>query len=159
KVNASDEVVVTGLAAPVNDSDAATKNYVDIAVGNIDLADYLRKDGTVPLDNNTALRGRNAEDTEDINLIGLNDLNQVNIGSFSNSTLIAASDLFIQSTNNSVIGGNSISFVAEDFIHLSKQNGDATSLLFHSNEGAANLVLSIPNDLTDFRAVTLPGEA
>ena len=43
---------IINLRLPTNDTDAATKNYLDDRSGTPDLSDYLEKDGTVPMTGN-----------------------------------------------------------------------------------------------------------
>ena len=50
--------IIKNLATPSNDSDAATKKYVDDNSGSPDLSDYLEKDGTVAMTGNLNL-GKN----------------------------------------------------------------------------------------------------
>ena len=40
---------IVGLATPTSNTDAATKKYVDDNAGSSDLSNYLKKDGTVPM--------------------------------------------------------------------------------------------------------------
>lgn len=135
----------------------------------------------VLLDNNTYIRAKDSNENE-IAIIGLNDSNALIISgaegadvdiSTPDSASASAGNLNIGAGNGDVNGGNiyvkagtgnsgddgNITLESESHIHIQKAGGNPGALLFPSNAGAANLVLSVPDNLADFRAVTLPGDA
>ena len=79
RINVNSQKIVN-LTDPTDPQDAATKAYVDAAVAAVDLADYIRKDGTTPFDNDVYIKARNAADTADINIIKVDSNDKITLG-------------------------------------------------------------------------------
>lgn len=66
-------------------------------------------------------------------------------------------DINITSGQGSNAGN--ISLITSGTISIGSHSSDAAPLMFFSDEGNFNLILQVPNDLTDYRSITLPGNA
>ena len=70
----ADSKKIVNLADPTDDNDAANKGYVLSQVGNSDLSDYLRRDGTQSMTGNLQMDKHYIEDLETPNDVPVTDL-------------------------------------------------------------------------------------
>ena len=70
----ADSKKLVNLADPIDDNDAANKKYVLRQVGNVDLSDYLKRDGTQSMTGNLQMGSKKITDLDD----GISDGDAVN---------------------------------------------------------------------------------